>query len=391
LACAGITLGMITLGGYVRLNKAGLSMVKWDLTRLQSPKTDEEWNKEFAEYKEHPQYKKELTDLDLEGFKFIYLLEHYHRQLGKILGLSVIFPSLFFTITNIFNKKLVKRSFLISSLIGFQGVVGYWMVKSGLKENLGENPKMNEIRVSHYRLMIHFTLGITTFWILLNSGLFMLLKPQVLRANFEYLYSNNIIRRHLMITLHMIIFTAMFGSLLAGQNGGKIVNTFPKMGDVWFPTADHYDPKLNKITNNLENTFLVHFNHRVLATATLGTIIYQFVKVKSLGHINKWALRGFSLVTLLAIYQYILGILSVLNSVPPRLAHHHQFIGVMTITATIFSLNLTKRIRAADVKILLKKLIEKDSAGLDRYLSQYKLLHPKGYEKFIQKEYEQLK
>jgi cytochrome c oxidase assembly protein subunit 15 len=279
LACAGITLGMITLGGYVRLNKAGLSMVRWDLTRVYSPKTDEEWKKEFSEYMEHPQYQKELKDLDVEGFKFIYLLEHYHRQLGKILGLSVIIPSLFFAYGKIFNKKLIFRSLSIISLISFQGCVGYWMVKSGLKENLGDNHKINEIRVSHYRLMIHFTLGIITLWVLLNSSLLLLMKPQVLRTNFESFYSNKIIRRNLIFSLHLIIFTAMFGSLLAGQNGGKIVNTFPKMGDIWYPTWLHYDPKLNTLRNNLENTFLVHFNHRVLATFTLSTILCKLKNI----------------------------------------------------------------------------------------------------------------
>lgn len=269
LVTAGITLGMIVLGGYVRLNKAGLSMVKWDLPRIFSPKTDEEWHKEFEEYKEHPQYYKEMPDLTLEGFKNIYLLEHYHRQLGKILGLSVIIPSLLFSVTRVFNKKLIQRSFVIASLIAFQGAVGYWMVKSGLKENLGENPNMHEIRVSHYRLMIHFTLGITTFWVLLNSGLFLLLKPQILRMGPEFFYSNRVIRKYSMGILHYVIFTAMFGSLLAGQNGGKIVNTFPKMGDIWFPTKEHYDKNINWLRNNLENTFLVHFNHRVLATITL--------------------------------------------------------------------------------------------------------------------------
>ena len=92
-------------------------------------------------------------------------------------------------------------------------------------------------------------------------------------------YSNKIIRRNLIFSLHLIIFTAMFGSLLAGQNGGKIVNTFPKMGDIWYPTWLHYDPKLNTLRNNLENTFLVHFNHRVLATFTLSTILCKLKNI----------------------------------------------------------------------------------------------------------------
>ncbi len=252
-------------------------MVRWDLSRIFAPKTPEEWEKEFSDYKEHPQFTKEMSDISMNGFKLIYLLEHYHRQLGKILGISVLVPSLIFSLTGIFKRKMNIRAFLISSLIVFQGTVGMWMVRSGLKENLGDNPKGNEIRVSHYRLMIHFTLGITTFWALVNSALILLMKPQVLRSNFEFFKSNTVIRKYMMISMHLVVFTAMFGSLLAGQNGGKIVNTFPKMGDIWFPTIQHYDDKLGMLRNNFENTFLVHFNHRLLATTTLSVILCKCI------------------------------------------------------------------------------------------------------------------
>jgi cytochrome c oxidase assembly protein subunit 15 len=344
LASAGITIGMIVVGGYVRLNKAGLSMVRWEITRMTSPRTEEAWEKEFKDYQDHPQYKNDFPDLSLEGFKFIYLLEHYHRQLGKFLGVFFMVPALLFSFGRVLNKKMIQRALLITTVIGIQGCIGMWMVKSGLKENLGNDFKKNDVRVSHYRLAIHFSFGVTTYFLLLNSALLLLQKPQVLKTNFNFLLSNSVIRKNLMLSVHLVLFTAIFGSLLAGQDGGKIVNTYPKMGDIWYPSRDHYEKNLNFLRNNLENTFLVHFNHRVLGTVTLSTIlcknIFNYIildqtyKVLGLGNLYAGAARGFVAVAFCSMLQFYLGVLSVLTSVPIKLAHLHQ------VNFIIFILNL---------------------------------------------------
>lgn len=268
-----MALSMIVVGGYVRINKAGLSMVKWDLTRIFKPKTETEWEKEFEEYKSHPQYKNDFPDLSMEGFKNIYLLEHYHRQLGKVLGIYFIGTSLIFSLFKIFNKKLRKASFFGGLLLAMQGAIGMWMVRSGLNENLGENYGKKDVRVSSHRLATHFTFGILTYSYFLSFGLFLISKPQVLRNDLMFIHTNSIIRKNLMLTFHLAIFTAIFGSFLAGLDAGKITNTFPKMGDIWYPTFAHYDKKLSVLRNNIENSFLVHFNHRVLATGTLGFLL----------------------------------------------------------------------------------------------------------------------
>lgn len=262
---------MIILGGYVRLNKAGLSMVTWDLSRIYPPKTAEEWYLKFEEYKAHPQYKNDFEDLNIEGYKKIYLLEHYHRQLGKVLGWFFLIPAAIFSSTGIFKSKMKKFSLGMALLIVTQGVVGMWMVRSGLKENLGENYKKKNVVVSHYRLAIHFTFGVLTYCLLLKFGLFLVSKPLILKTGFEFLLSNNIVRRSLMLSLHLVFFTAVYGSLMAGTDAGKISNTFPKMGDLWVPTRYHYSEGI--VESNLGNLFIIHFNHRFLATATVGIIL----------------------------------------------------------------------------------------------------------------------
>lgn len=269
---------MIVIGGYVRLNKAGLSMVRWDLTRIYTPKTDKEWEKEFKEYKEHPQYKNDFPNLTMQGFKFIYLLEHYHRQLGKVLGLCIIVPTLLFSLTKILKKKLIKKTALICGVVVLQGTIGMWMVRSGLNENLGENYKEKKVRVAPHRLATHFSFGIMTYWLLLNSALFLLQRPRVLVYEPIFWNSNNVIRRNLLFSLHLILFTALYGSLLAGHDAGKIANTFPKMGDIWYPTKLHYYQNMSWLKNNINNQFLVHFNHRFLATVTLATVLCKKTK-----------------------------------------------------------------------------------------------------------------
>ncbi len=251
-------------------------MVRWDLGRIFTPKTEQDWQNEFEDYKKHPQYKNDFPNITMQGFKFIYLLEHYHRQLGKVLGLFLIIPTIFLSLTKILKTKLIKRTSLICGMVVLQGTIGMWMVRSGLNENLGENHKKNNVRVAPYRLATHFSFAIMTYWLLINTGLFLLLKPRVLVYEPIFWHSNNVIRRNLLFSLHLILITAIYGSLLAGHDAGKIANTFPKMGDVWYPTKSHYYQTWSWFRNNIDNQFLVHFNHRFLATVTLATILCNF-------------------------------------------------------------------------------------------------------------------
>jgi heme a synthase len=70
---------MIALGGYTRLSKSGLSMVKWQPLSNNLPSSEEDWEKEFQEYKQYPEYRVSNADIDLNGFKRIYYVEWLHR------------------------------------------------------------------------------------------------------------------------------------------------------------------------------------------------------------------------------------------------------------------------------------------------------------------------
>lgn len=271
---SGIVLGILGMGGYVRLNKAGLSMVKWDLSRIKAPSTEEEWKNEFEIYKNHPQFKNDFPNMNLEEFKWIYKLEHWHRQIGKTLGLVFIVPFLFFANRGIIKKKLILSSLGIFSIGGLQALIGWWMVKSGLNENLGNEYKKKDVKVSPYRLAVHFSFGLLIFCLLFKKSLFLFTKSQVLKSSVLYAPSADNVRKTIVLSLHAIWITVIYGSFMAGLDAGKITNTFPKMGDVWYPTKKHFNTELSNKNekfdlNFTENPFIVHFNHRVLATLVL--------------------------------------------------------------------------------------------------------------------------
>ncbi len=274
-------MGMVALGGYVRLEKAGLSMVRWDLGRLKLPKTDEDWKIQFEEYKDHPQYSNDFPEMNIEDFKYIYKLEHYHRQLGKLLGLIFIVPFGTFLRLGYLRKKIIITSLIAFSLGATQGIVGWWMVKSGLKNVLGDEYKKTNVKVSQYRLAFHFTMSVFIYSILLRTGLFLVSKPQILNTGFDYILTNGIVRKKLVISFHLALATLIWGAFMAGTDSGKICNTFPKMGDVWIPYKEHF--YLNPFYKNFfENEFIIHFTHRTLACTTFFVL---FCKI-SINQIN---------------------------------------------------------------------------------------------------------
>ena len=142
------------------------------------------------------------------------------------------------------------------------------MVKSGLK--VVKNEK-GEVKVSPYRLAFHFTNAVLIYGILLKLSLFLKSKPASLSSNWIYLASNAHIRTKLMMSFHLFLITMVYGCFMAGNRAGKITNTFPKMGDVWGPSRNHWISSLGW-RNLFENQFIVHFIHRILGMATFGLV-----------------------------------------------------------------------------------------------------------------------
>ena len=138
VAVSATVFGMVILGGYTRLSRSGLSMVKWHPHKVSLPGSKEEWEKEFEEYKQYPEYylvNKE-RGMDLEGFKRIYFVEWAHRILGRSLGLTFGGPLAYFWYKGYLMPSMKKYMLGMFVFGGIQGVIGWWMVKSGLVDKV---------------------------------------------------------------------------------------------------------------------------------------------------------------------------------------------------------------------------------------------------------------
>ena len=164
---SGLVAGMVTVGGITRLTRSGLSMTDWKLQGSLPPLTLDQWSKEFERYKTFPEWK-QRQNMTLDEFKFIYFWEYGHRMMGRFIGLAFVGPFAYFSYKKMIPRSLYPRLGLLFSLGATQGLIGWWMVKSGL--NLDPNQR-KEIRVSPYRLATHLSFAFTTYVLLLWTGL----------------------------------------------------------------------------------------------------------------------------------------------------------------------------------------------------------------------------
>ena len=137
---------IIIVGGLTRLTNSGLSITEWELfVGIMPPLNSDSWNKYFELYKQIPQYKLLNFNMSLDDFKIIFYWEYFHRILARIIGLFFLIPLIFFLVTKKIKKEYLNICYLIFILILIQGIVGWFMVKSGL---------VLDVTVSHYRLSL---------------------------------------------------------------------------------------------------------------------------------------------------------------------------------------------------------------------------------------------
>lgn len=153
---------IILVGGYTRIKNAGLSMTYWKPLSIKFPKNEEEWSKEYEEYKNFAEYK--INKTGLKEFKFIFFMEYFHRMLARSMGLVFVLPLIYFNCRGYIKSRLNKVLIKVGLLGGLQAVIGWWMVKSGLekKHDYQIRPK-----VSTYRLITHLSIAITIYSTLL--------------------------------------------------------------------------------------------------------------------------------------------------------------------------------------------------------------------------------
>ncbi|KAM4077705.1 hypothetical protein ACJW30_12G159700 [Castanea mollissima] len=326
---------MVLLGGVTRLTRSGLSMTDWKFTGSLPPLSEEEWLREFDKYKQSPEYKRINKGMSIEDFKFIYWMEYAHRMWGRALGVMFALPFSYFLRKGYITLGLGLRLSALFALGAGQGLIGWWMVKSGLEEPASEYAQP---RVSPYRLAAHLTSAFAIYCGLFWTALSVVM-PEPPAESVAWVRGAAKVKRLALPVGILVAITAVSGAFVAGNDAGHAYNTFPKMGDTWIP-EDVLDMK-PLIRNFFENTSTVQLDHRILATATLisiGTLWWSTRKLDI--HPAVKSLIGSTMG--MAALQVTLGISTLLSYVPVSLGTAHQA-GALTLLTLMILLNHTVR------------------------------------------------
>ncbi|EMP36460.1 Cytochrome c oxidase assembly protein COX15 like protein [Chelonia mydas] len=202
-------------------------------------------------------------DMTLREFKVIWYMEYSHRMWGRVVGLAYILPAVYFWRKGWLSHPMKGRVLALCGLVCFQGLLGWYMVKSGLEEK----PDSHDIpRVSQYRLAAHLGSALVLYCASLWSGLSLLLPQHKLPETYQLLR----LRRFAHGTAGIIFLTALSGAFVAGLDAGLVYNSFPKMGERWIPDdLLSFSPVLKNI---FENPTTVQFNHRILGITSVTAI-----------------------------------------------------------------------------------------------------------------------
>ena len=321
---------MVVLGGITRLTGSGLSMVEWDpIFGIVPPLSEHEWRVAFDKYRASPEYRKVNIGMDLAGFKSIYWVEYAHRVLGRTIGTVFLLPFLFFWWRGWIRRGLTPKLVTMFVLGGLQGLLGWWMVKSGL---------VDDPHVSQYRLTAHllaaFVIYAFVLWVAL--GLLQPAATPVPATRRPRLFAAS--------ALGLVFLTVASGGLVAGLKAGYAYATFPLMDGRLVPAAiGLLEPWWRNI---FENIATVQFDHRLLATLTLVTLFaLGWVVLRRCGH-GQVRLAAW-LVLAAVVLQYGLGIATLLSHVALPLASTHQAGALALVTALLFLLHSLRRAGAS--------------------------------------------
>lgn len=315
--CAAIFF-MIVLGGVTRLTHSGLSMVEWEpIMGIVPPLNQAEWEATFEKYKQFPEYQLNL-DMDLDGFKSIFFLEYVHRVWGRMIGLLFLLPFLYFLVKGYIKKPMMPKMVIMFVLGGLQGVMGWYMVKSGL---------VNDPQVSQYRLTVHLTAAFVIyayiFWTAMNL-LFTRPKPHVIDAR--------PLQRFAWWVTGLLSVTIISGGFVAGLKAGLAYNTFPLMDGHFIP---HNMFALEPWYRNFfDNIAAVQFDHRLLAEISL-LLVAALWFVSRRYHLTARARTAFHLLLAMTGVQVILGVATLLLVVPTWLGATHQGGAVVLFTLAL--------------------------------------------------------
>lgn len=313
---------MVIVGGITRLTESGLSITEWNLIAGALPPLSEAaWIAEFEKYKLVPEYIEinGPAGMTLVDFKYIYFWEWIHRLLGRLIGLAFALPFLWFVLKRAIPKGFGWRLTILLVLGGMQGMIGWWMVTSGLTERTD---------VSHLRLATHLLMAFFILWLLVWTAL-------DLRQFANGQQKSSKLTFFGLIVFCVLFIQLLFGAYTAGLNAGYVSKTWPLMNGSIVPLGIDWTSNLWKTLNN--DPVVIHFIHRTWAWITVGFLIVLAMKIRGQSR------KASALIHSSYGIQILLGIATIMTSVNIVFATMHQAVGALVVIATAWGVHLLGR------------------------------------------------
>jgi heme a synthase len=319
---ASLVFVMVIVGGITRLTESGLSITEWKpVTGALFPLNDAQWAVEFGKYKATPEYQQINAGMSLADFKFIYFWEWAHRLLGRLIGLAFALPFAWFALKRAIPKGYGLRLTVLLVLGGLQGVIGWWMVKSGLSLRTD---------VSHFRLAVHLLMALFIIALLIWTAL-----------DLRGLSTNPVARPArltgfgAMVAL-VLFFQLLLGAWTAGLNAGTVANTWPMMLNGHF-VPEGIDWSRGALFAFANDPYLIHWMHRWCAWIAVIALIMLARRIREMDRRASIAIHvAFGT-------QILLGIATVWTGVNISLAVLHQAVGALVVASVAWGLHVAGR------------------------------------------------
>ncbi|MDP1911883.1 COX15/CtaA family protein [Brevundimonas sp.] len=324
--CAALVFAMVVVGGITRLTGSGLSITEWKpIMGALPPMNAADWNAAFEKYRAIPQYAQVNAGMSLAEFQGIFWWEWAHRLLGRLIGAAFALPFAVFLILRQIPRRLIVRCAILLALGGLQGLIGWWMVSSGLSERIDVAPE---------RLTVHLGLALLIFMGLIWTGLEAWNGESHARNPAGW-------SRGAAVLLGAVIVQCLLGGLVAGAKAGFVYTDWPLMNGGFLPPVEWSRGGLAF----LHDQALVQFNHRIWAYGLLiGGTVYA---------VQAWRWRlaeglgaaAFAVAAALWL-QALLGVATLMNATPLWLGALHQAGAALVLAAAMVNLWLVRRSQA---------------------------------------------
>lgn len=325
---------MVVIGGITRLTGSGLSMTDWRIIGgMVPPMSEAAWQDKFELYQGTPQHIIIHPDMTLEGFKGIFWWEYIHRMWGRMLGFLFFVPFVFFVFKKCFDARRIKLLLLAFILGGGQGLLGWFMVQSGLVDQ----PWVSPVRLTAHLLMALLLLSLLTW----NRMEIAACKSD----NLPSAKSGAWLKWGLPAVALLFVIQFAFGGVMAGMKAAMDFPTYPTMNGSWIPEVLWISDF--GWHNFFENSALVHLVHRTLAVVLIAAASWVgWLGYKRLNAKWKFFFAGLLLATWI---QFLLGVVTVISSIgsiPVLYGALHQagaIVLTILLTGCMFTrLNLAK-------------------------------------------------